>query len=103
VREVLRTKWPTVEKCYREGLARHRDLGGRLTLRFRTRSTGELAEVAEVEPRFADIDVTRCVLAAYRGLKLPKLAKEETFSYAVHLEAKEAGDGAVANDAPESE
>ena len=92
VREALRASWPAVERCYASELAKHPDLGGRLELRFRARGTGEVVEVAEEgESRFADVDVTRCVLGVYRSARLPagraRSSRETSFAYAMHLEA----------------
>ncbi len=93
VREALRASWPAVEQCYASELAKRPGAGGRMELRFRARSSGEIVEVAEEgEPRFADIDVTRCVLGVYRTTRLPAArvcsARETTFGYAIHLEAR---------------
>jgi hypothetical protein len=93
LREALRAWWPAVEQCYAAGLARHPDAGGRLELRFRTRSSGEIVEVAEEgDTRFADVDVTRCVLGVYRTTRLPAArvcsSREVSFAYAMHLEAR---------------
>jgi hypothetical protein len=91
VRESLRASWPAVEKCYAGELAKHPDAGGRLELKFRSRSDGHVVEVAEGDSRFADVDVTRCVLGVYRGATLPAVhggPRESTFVYDLHLEAK---------------
>jgi hypothetical protein len=93
LREALRASWPAVEQCYASELAKRPGAGGRMELRFRARSSGEIVEVAEEgEPRFADIDVTRCVLGVYRTTRLPAArvcsARETTFGYAIHLEAR---------------
>jgi hypothetical protein len=93
LREALRASWPAVEQCYAAELTKRPDAGGRLELRFRARSTGEIVEVAEEgESRFADVDVTRCVLGVYRTAKLPAgrvcSSRQTTFAYAMHLEAR---------------
>jgi hypothetical protein len=93
LREALRASWPAVEQCYVAELATHPDVGGRLELRFRARSSGEIVEVAEdSETRFADVGVTRCVLGVYRAARLPAAcvcsARETSFRYAMHLEAR---------------
>jgi hypothetical protein len=93
LREALRTTWPAVEQCYASELSKRPGVGGRMELRFRARSSGEIVEVAEEgEPRFADVDVTRCVLGVYRSTRLPPArvctARETTFGYAIHLEAR---------------
>ncbi len=89
LQQVLRASWPAVQQCYASGLARHPDAGGRMELRFRVKSSGEILEVAEDEPRFGDVDVTRCVLGVYRAAKLPPMhgAHAGTFAYAMRLEA----------------
>jgi hypothetical protein len=91
IRDALRASWPAVEKCYAGEIGKHPDAGGRLELRFRVKPDGQVVEVAEGDSRFADIDVTRCVLGVYRAATLPALhgAQHETsFAYALHLEAK---------------
>ncbi|HXN32730.1 MAG TPA: hypothetical protein VN894_12745, partial [Polyangiaceae bacterium] len=60
---------------------------------FRARSNGEIVEVAEEgDTRFADVDVTRCVLGVYRTTRLPAArvcsARESSFGYAIHLESR---------------
>jgi hypothetical protein len=94
LREALRASWPSVEHCYTSELAKHPDAGGRLELRFRAKQTGEIVEVAEEgDPRFADVDVTRCVLGVYRTTRLPAVrvssARETSFAYAMHFEARQ--------------
>jgi hypothetical protein len=91
LREALRTSWPAAQQCYATGVAGRPDDGGRLELKFRIKPTGEIVEVAEGDTRFADVDVTRCVLGAYRTAKLPAIghgSRETTFVYALHFEAK---------------
>jgi hypothetical protein len=93
LREELRSSWPAVKQCYGNEVAKHADVGGRMELRFHVRPSGEIAEVAEGETRFGDIDVTRCVLGVYRGTKLPGVAHgshDASFVYALHLEARPA-------------
>ena len=86
---VLRSRWAGVEVCYREGLERHADIGGRMEMRFRVRPAGDVADVVEGDTHFADADVSRCVLDVYRNTKFRKVAgrHDETFVYALHLEA----------------
>ena len=59
-----------------------------MELHFHVRSGGEISEVAENEPRFGDVEVTRCVLGVYRTAKLPSIAHDTSFVYALHLEAR---------------
>jgi hypothetical protein len=88
LRDALHASFPAVQQCYTSGLAKHADEGGRMELRFHAKSTGEVTEVTEDEPRFADVDVTRCVLGVYRTAKLPHLhgSHTSTFVYALHFE-----------------
>jgi hypothetical protein len=91
LREALRASWPSVKQCYAGELAKHAETGGRMELRFHVRPGGEIAEVAEGDTRFGDVEVTRCVLGVYRGAKLPGVAHgshEASFVYALHLEAR---------------
>jgi hypothetical protein len=92
LREGLRAYWPQLESCYRRGLARHSDVGGAIDLHFRVSVDGEVLEVTE-QPgasRFADADVTRCVIGTYTGATLPVRvagAAESTFEYSLHFES----------------
>jgi hypothetical protein len=92
LREVLRTSWPAVEQCYASELTRHPDAGGHMELRFRVGSEGEILEVAEDgDPRFGDMEVTRCVLGVYRTSQFPGLdhaIHERTFVYGLHFESR---------------
>jgi hypothetical protein len=93
LRSALRESWPAVKRCYATELARRPDAGGRLELKFRTTSSGEIVDVAEQgETRFAEVAVTRCVLGVYRTTALPAVriddTRETSFVYAMHLEAK---------------
>jgi hypothetical protein len=96
LREALRASWPAVRQCYASGVARHADDGGRMELAFHVRSHGEIDEVSEGETRFADVDVTKCVLGVYRGVKLPAGhgSHETRFVYALHFEARPAAPAA---------
>jgi hypothetical protein len=90
LREALHASWPAVQQCYAGELSRRPDAGGRMELRFRAKSSGEILEVSEQEePRFGDVDVTRCVLGVYRTAKLPKLhgSHAGSFVYALHFES----------------
>jgi hypothetical protein len=88
LRDALRDNWPAAERCYESGLEQHRDLGGRLALRLRVGSSGEVEEAQEYETRFSDVEVTRCVLGVYRGAKLTPVKRSLDIVYAMHFEAK---------------
>jgi hypothetical protein len=89
IREGLRASWPAVQQCYASELGKHPDVGGRMELRFRVKADGEILEVSENEPRFGDVEVTKCVLGVYRTAKLPSLqgTHDATFVYALHFES----------------
>ncbi len=95
LREALHASFPAVQQCYASELARRPDVGGRMELRFRAKSSGEILDVSEDEPRFSDVEVTRCVLGVYRTAKLPRLhgAHAGTFVYDLHFEAAPAAAG----------
>src|SRR5207237_2054183 len=104
LREALRGSWNSVERCYADRLAKAPDVGGRMELHFRVQSSGEVAEVAEGEPRFGDLEVTRCVLGVYRATRLPAEVSSRRgrehgsrstaeFVYALHFEAGEPAAG----------
>jgi outer membrane biosynthesis protein TonB len=88
IRDALRSRWSGVEVCYQKGLEKSRDLGGRLELRFKAKSSGEILELAEGDTHFTDADVSKCIVGVFKAAKLPKLGKHEaSFVYAIHLEA----------------
>jgi hypothetical protein len=89
ITETLRSRWSGVEVCYREGLDRDRTIGGRLEVKMRVRPSGEVADASEGETHFMDSDVSRCVVELFKNTKFRKLAgrKDESFTYALHLEA----------------
>jgi len=88
LRDALRASWPAVQQCYAGELAKHPDAGGRLELKFHVRSGGTIEEVSEGDSRFADVDLTRCVLGVYRSARLNRATHEGSFVYALHLEAR---------------
>jgi hypothetical protein len=91
LRDALRASWPAVQQCYGAELAKHPDTGGRLELKFHVRSGGEISEVSEGDSRFADVELTRCVLGVYRSARLGSAGRgvhEGSFVYAIHLEAR---------------
>ncbi len=89
LRDALRARWSGVEVCYKVGLDKKRDLGGRLEVRFKVKPSGDIVEVGEGDTHFSDADVSKCVVGVFKGAKLPKVGtKHETsFVYAIHLEA----------------
>ncbi len=99
LRDVLRASWDGVRSCYAGKLGDHPTAGGEMDLDFRILNSGQVIEVAEGEPRFNDVSVTRCVLGIYRGMTLPSphgtrdasggghAAQDVSFVYAMHLES----------------
>jgi outer membrane biosynthesis protein TonB len=89
LREALRSRWSGVEVCYKDGLARRADLGGRLEVKLRVSPHGDVLEASEGATRFGDAAVTKCVVDVMKVAKLPKLGtKHETsFVYALHVES----------------
>ncbi len=89
LRDALRTRWSGVEVCYKDGLARRADLGGRLEVKLRVSPHGDVLEASEGATRFGDAAVTKCVVDVMKVAKLPKLGtKHETsFVYALHVES----------------
>jgi hypothetical protein len=91
LREALHASWPAVKQCYAGALAKHPDAGGRMELRFHVKPGGEIAEVAENDTRFGDVEVTRCVLGVYRTAKLSSVghgSHDTSFVYALHFESR---------------
>jgi hypothetical protein len=81
----LRSRWSGVRACYAEGLRRTPGLWGRLAMRLRINSKGEVIEAAEVESRFPDRDVTECALRVYERAGLAPYAEDRVIVYAVRL------------------
>ena len=102
LREALRAKWSGVEVCYKQGLDKVPDLGGRVELKFKVKPSGEIVEVQEGDAHFADADVARCVAGVFKSGKLAKTGarKETSFVYAMHLEAIPANATTVATARP---
>ena len=48
---------------------------------------GEIQKVSEVGTHFADVNVTKCVLGAYRSAKFGRLGRDHSFVYPMQLEA----------------
>ena len=95
LRDALRGSWGAVRRCYASAIASRPHVGGRMELRFHLRH-GEIVEVSEPSAgseagaHFGDADVTRCVLAVYRGVHLPPsvhAGHERSFVYALQLES----------------
>jgi hypothetical protein len=88
LRAALRSSWPAASQCLEVGLARHPDVGGRMELRFEVGTNGAVVRVAEGETRFADGEVTQCVVDAYRSAHLPATSelRGKAFVYPLHLE-----------------
>jgi hypothetical protein len=99
LRDALRTRWSGVEVCYKDGLTRHADLGGRLEVKLRVSPRGDVLEAGEGATRFGDPAVTKCVVGLMKEAKLPKLGtKHETsFVYALHVESAPASIDDVAD------
>jgi hypothetical protein len=99
LREALRTRWSGVEVCYKDGLTRRPDLGGRLEVKLRVSPHGDVLEAGEGATRFGDAAVTKCVVDVMKDAKLPKLGtKHETsFVYALHVESPPSATDDVAN------
>jgi hypothetical protein len=74
-----------VEACYREGLARHAELSGRIALRLRVAATGEIREATEVESLFPDPGVKKCIVDQLRKAKMTAPGKELVFIYPLRL------------------
>jgi hypothetical protein len=90
IRDALRAFWPAVERCYAAIFPTSPDAGGRLELRLRLGAGGRVAEIVEGETRFRPAQVTECVLAVYRGARLPGMEAsrhDRAFVYPLHLEA----------------
>jgi hypothetical protein len=81
----LRSRWEAVRACYAEGLRRTPGLWGRLAMRFRLTSKGDIVEATEVESRFPDRDVTECALRVYERAGLSPYAEDRVFVYALRL------------------
>jgi hypothetical protein len=83
----LREKWPQVRACYAEGVRRRPGLWGRLAMRFRVTTAGQIVEASEIESHFPDRDVTECTLRAYERAGLAASGEERVIVYALRLGA----------------
>ncbi len=88
IRRSLQTVWPAAEQCYSRALVVDPRAGGRIELLFRIDVHGEIAEVSQGSTDMPGSELARCVLGAYRGLRLglPEANHERHFVYALHFE-----------------
>lgn len=71
VRDAARAASPRLLACYEAALAYAPGLWGRLAARVRVAPSGAVTEAFEVETRFPDERVVRCVLRELRGATMP--------------------------------
>jgi hypothetical protein len=71
IASALGASLPAFERCYEAGLAYAPELWGRLALRLRLTEAGVVDEAFEIESRFPDEHVARCVRRAAIGFELP--------------------------------
>jgi hypothetical protein len=81
----LRSRWTGVKTCYEGGLRRTPGLWGRLAMRFRVTTKGDIVEAAEVESQFPDRDVTECILRVYERAGLAPYGEDRIVVYALRL------------------
>jgi hypothetical protein len=88
IRRSLQSVWPAAQQCYAQALVVDPQVGGRIELLFRIDVHGEIAEVSPGSTDMASSELGRCVLAAYRGLRLGlhEANQERHFVYALHFE-----------------
>ena len=77
----LRAHDGDVKTCFAAGLSRHAGLWGRLALRLRVTPAGTFTDPTEVESRFPDTDVTRCVASALEGAAAPRVSRDVLIVY----------------------
>ena len=77
----LRAHDGDVKTCFAAGLSRHAGLWGRLALRLRVTPAGTFTDPTEVESRFPDTDVTRCVASALEGAAAPRISRDVLIVY----------------------
>jgi hypothetical protein len=87
LRTSLRARLPDMETCFKDGLRRDADLAGRLAVRLRIGSSGQVREAKEVESRFPDPEVKTCVLDVLRKTSVTGGGKELVVVYAVRFGA----------------
>jgi hypothetical protein len=75
--QVVAAALPDLRACYLPALAYAPGLWGRLAVRFHVTDRGKLDEAFEVESRFPDEGVARCVLAVARRLSFARPADGE--------------------------
>lgn len=68
IMSVMVSALPRMEACYRAVLPSLPELWGRITIRFHVTAAGKVDEAFEVESRFPEESVVRCVLREARAL-----------------------------------
>jgi hypothetical protein len=63
---------PALTDCYKKGLEKKPDLGGKLRVKFQVDADGKVNQVVPVDLAIEDHDTVTCVLDAVKTLKLPK-------------------------------
>jgi hypothetical protein len=70
--QAVQGRYHVFRSCYVRGLARDRNLTGRVSVRFVTDLGGHVSEAFVVERTLSDCAVTRCRLDEYRKIEFPK-------------------------------
>jgi hypothetical protein len=91
VREIVRGNFEAYRKCYEAGLGRHRDLEGKVTLRFVIERDGTVSKVSLNDNTLPDCAVARCIEDGFKTLRFPKPEGGiVTVTYPIMLEKGEA-------------
>ncbi len=72
VRNIVRSHYGYIRKCYEAGLGRHRDLKGRVTMRFVIGLDGNAADVEINANDLPDCAVARCIRDVFKPMRFPK-------------------------------
>jgi len=65
---------PAMIDCYKQGLAKKPDLGGKIEIKLDVDPDGKVKTVSAVDSSVADKDVVTCTFNVLRTMKLPKAA-----------------------------
>jgi hypothetical protein len=71
IRRTARASYDKLQTCYEDGLARNRELQGRVIVRFIIGREGKVASISVADNQLTDCAVVRCVRDTFRGIEFP--------------------------------
>lgn len=79
VRAEVLDKYPKFRKCYEKGLDRNPGLAGRVFVRMKVDSDGEVDEAFDYGSNLPDRDVVKCTVKVFKGLDFGDFVGREVY------------------------